>query len=220
MLRQMNKYLVYRHIRLDKNEPFYIGIGNEKRPYEKRRRNKYWKNIINKTEYKIEILFNDLTWGQACEKEKELIQLYGRKDLSLGTLVNLTDGGDGTLNTISWNKGKSGLFKHSDETKKHLSELRKNKPLTEKQIESLKNRKKTQYWLGKKLSDEHRNKLSIKATGRKAANKDVLKYSEELIRQIQNDYIPFKFGTIKLSQKYNIPTSTIERYLKINLRNG
>ena len=156
----MSNYVVYRHIRLDKNEPFYIGIGNEKRPYEKRRRNKYWQNITFKSNYKIDILFNDLTWGQACEKEKELIQLYGRKDLSLGTLVNLTDGGDGTLNTISWNKGKSGLFKHSDETKKHLSELRKNKPLTGKQIESLKNRKKTQYWLGKKLSDEHKAKLA------------------------------------------------------------
>lgn len=89
--------VVYRHIRVDKNEPFYIGIGdNKKRAYSHRSRNKYWKNIA-KQGYEVEILFDDLTWEQACEKEKEFITLYGRKDLNTGTLVNLTDGGDGAL---------------------------------------------------------------------------------------------------------------------------
>lgn len=210
----MSNYVVYRHIRLDKNEPFYIGIGNEKRPYEKRRRNKYWQNITFKSNYKIDILFNDLTWEEACEKEKEFIRLYGRKDLSLGCLVNLTDGGDGTLNTISWNKGKKGLYYHSEEIKKHLSDLRKNKPLTDKQIEALKNRKKSTYWSGKELSKEHKNKIAIKAIGRQSKNKGCYKYDIKLINKIKADYIPYKFGTIKLSKKYGIPTTTIERYIK------
>lgn len=213
----MNNYVVYRHIRLDKNEPFYIGIGNEKRPYEKRRRNKYWQHIIAKSNYKIDILFNNLTWEQACDKEKEFIKLYGRKDLSLGCLVNLTDGGDGTLNTISWNKGKKGLYKHTEETKKYLSELRKNNPLTENQIHGYKNRKNMNYWQGKKLSNDHKNKLSEKAKGRKSNLKGILKYDTELIKRIQQDYIPYEFGSIKLSKKYGIPTSTIERYLKVKL---
>lgn len=29
----MNKYYLYRHIRLDKNEPFYIGIGTKRNRY-------------------------------------------------------------------------------------------------------------------------------------------------------------------------------------------
>lgn len=211
----MNNYLLYRHIRLDKNEPFYIGIGNEKRPYEKRRRNKYWQHIIQKTNYKIEILFNDLTWKEACEKEKEFIKLYGRKDLLLGTLVNMTDGGDGTLNTISWNKGKKGLFKHSEETKKKLSEDKKGKPLTKNQINSFKIRKKSNYWLDKKLSEEHKLKLSKSKIGKNSINKGVYKYNDELIKKIQLDYIPYVFGTIKLSKKYGVPTSTIERYIKL-----
>lgn len=34
---------LYRHIRLDKNEPFYIGIGSNKaRCYTKKTRNKHW----------------------------------------------------------------------------------------------------------------------------------------------------------------------------------
>lgn len=76
---------------------FYIGIGdNEKRAYSQRSRNRHWKNIAKKG-YEVEVLFEDLTWEQACEKEKEFIALYGRKDLGAGTLVNLTDGGDGAL---------------------------------------------------------------------------------------------------------------------------
>jgi len=49
---------VYRHIRLDKNEPFYIGIGkidNYKRAYLKSIRNVIWKQIVNKTNYDIYI---------------------------------------------------------------------------------------------------------------------------------------------------------------------
>ena len=92
---------VYRHIRLDTNEVFYIGIGkSSSRAYSKKNRNLHWKNIINITNYDIQIIFEDLTWEQACEKEKEFIKIYGRKDLKNGTLCNLTDGGDGTINTL------------------------------------------------------------------------------------------------------------------------
>lgn len=89
--------VVYRHIKLDKKEPFYIGIGKEhSRAYSHKGRNKVWKNIA-KQGYEVELLFENLTWDQACEKEKEFIALYGRKDLKTGILVNLTDGGDGAL---------------------------------------------------------------------------------------------------------------------------
>ena len=91
--------VIYRHIRLDKNEPFYIGIGKtDKRAYCKKQRNKLWYNIVNKSEYIVEIVMDNLTWEQACEKEKEFISIYGRKDLGKGTLVNMTDGGDGNNN--------------------------------------------------------------------------------------------------------------------------
>jgi predicted GIY-YIG superfamily endonuclease len=53
--------------------------------------------------------------------------------------------------------------------------------------------------------------------GKTPKNKGVFKYSNEIIEKIQKDYIPNVFGTIKLSKKYNIPTSSVERYLKITL---
>lgn len=88
--------VVYRHITRDTNEVFYVGIGKtEKRAYYKsRERSTFWHNVAKKG-YEVEILFEDLTWDEACEKEKEFILLYGRRDLGEGTLVNMTDGGDG-----------------------------------------------------------------------------------------------------------------------------
>ena len=94
----INNWYVYRHIRLDKNEPFYIGIGcrkNYTRAYDKgKRRSIFWNNIVKKTEYEIEILFDNVSMDFACKKEKEFIFMYGRIDLDNGTLCNLTIGGD------------------------------------------------------------------------------------------------------------------------------
>jgi hypothetical protein len=93
---------LYRHIRLDRNEPFYIGIGSDddysfKRAYDKKSRNRYWSSIVAKTEYEVDILMTDMSWEEACKKEIEFIKFYGRKSINEGTLVNMTDGGDGML---------------------------------------------------------------------------------------------------------------------------
>jgi len=131
--------IVYRHIRLDKNMPFYIGIGKtEKRAYQKKYRNNIWHSIINKTDYEVEILFDNISWEEACEKEKEFINLYGRIDLETGFLANQTDGGDGNNNLSiekrkrisEANKGnKYGLgYKHTIEERKKISEGLKGKP--------------------------------------------------------------------------------------------
>lgn len=107
---QINKhYYLYRHIRLDKYEPFYIGIGTKtksdiKNNYYSRslekRRNNLWQKIYKKTSIKIEILFECDDYSLITNKEKQFIKLYGRKDLKTGTLTNLTDGGELNNNRI------------------------------------------------------------------------------------------------------------------------
>lgn len=127
---------VYRHIRLDKNEPFYIGIGSDsryKRANERTRRNQMWKRIVAKTNYDIEILFDDISWGHAKEKEIEFISLYGRKDNGTGILSNMSDGGDGELNKV-----------FTPEYRRKLSEANKNRIISESQKEKLR-----KYRLGK-----------------------------------------------------------------------
>lgn len=145
--------IVYRHIRLDKNEPFYVGIGKtEKRAYSIHGRNKLWKNIILKTEYRVDILFDDLTWHDACEKEKEFIKLYGRDNLRTGTLCNLTDGGDGAFGSVC-----------SDERREKVSNsmIGKNK--------------------GKKLSEAQKLKISQSLKGKKYTNQQIKDFS--LVKQ-------------------------------------
>jgi len=98
--------VVYQHRRLDNNKVFYIGIGiNAKRAYSDRNRNKHWHNIVNKFGYDVDVLISGISYQDACDIEYGMVVDYGRIDLGNGDLVNLTDGGKGSVN-----------FKHSKET--------------------------------------------------------------------------------------------------------
>lgn len=136
-------YYLYRHIRLDKNEPFYIGIGkriNEEiikytytRSMQTTRRNRFWKNIVAKTDYEVEILFESETKDEIIKKEIEFITLYGRKDLGTGTLCNLTNGGEffeGFVQTeelrIKRSKSAKGRKCSKNTTDKRTNTIRKN----------------------------------------------------------------------------------------------
>jgi hypothetical protein len=156
--------IVYRHIRLDKNEPFYIGIGSGlRRAFIKGGRSKYWNSIVSKTDYEVQILFDDLTWEEACEKEIELIALYGRKDLGLGTLVNMTDGGQYHLNLSEESRIKmrnSHLGKkQSEETKEKKNRLLRGRVKSEETRLNMSIAQKGR--IGKKHSEETKEKISI-----------------------------------------------------------
>jgi hypothetical protein len=88
--------IVYIHKRKDTGQIFYVGIGKkESRAYTNWGRNNYWKDLVGKIEYSIEIIKNNISWEEACQIEKELIKSIGRKDMDLGPLVNKTNGGEG-----------------------------------------------------------------------------------------------------------------------------
>jgi hypothetical protein len=163
--------ILYRHIRKDKNEPFYIGIGKtEKRAYFIHNRNKHWKNIAEKG-FDVQILFDDLSWEDACKKEIEFIKLYGRKDNGSGILCNMTDGGDGQLGNTH-NLGKKRI---NPEFKKRMSEIAKNRTYSEETREKMRLAK-----LGKKRPErtlEHRLKLSIVQKGKKITEEHRLNIS-------------------------------------------
>ncbi len=108
MIQEEGQHYLYRHIRLDNNQVFYVGIGTKQKiklykrafEYSKGRRTSHWKNVVDKTKYKVDILLESDNYEFIKEKEKEFITLYGRKDLGSGTLINMTDGGDGVLGRI------------------------------------------------------------------------------------------------------------------------
>lgn len=174
---------VYRHIRLDKNEPFYIGIGSDEngkhiRAKNKSTRSSYWKKIVGKTDYRIEILFDDLTWEEAQEKEIEFIKLYGRLNNGTGILVNLTDGGGGCVgykHTQDWLNKLSVIrknFRYSEESKRKISESRTGFKVTGIELERLKERMaknsgENHFMYGKKHSEETKRKISEARKGKK-----------------------------------------------------
>lgn len=160
------KYFVYRHIRLDKNIPFYIGVGTKtsytntfneihRRAFVRFGKNLIWKRIIAKSEYKIEIVLESNNYEYILGKETEFIKLYGRKDLNTGSLANLTDGGIGNKNMPK--------RKCSEETKKKMSDSSKgvSKSKDHKMaLSEAKLKNPVRYWKGRTFSDEHKLKLS------------------------------------------------------------
>lgn len=115
------------------------------------------------------------------------------------------------------NRAANGfLHKPSDETKEKISKAKKGKKLTEEQKKNL-SLASTKYWLGKKFTDEHLKNMSENRKGIPNKYKGIVKHDIELIKKIQADYIPYVFGTIKLAKKYGIPSSTVERYVKMKL---
>jgi len=163
---------LYRHIRLDKNEPFYIGIGSyPKRAYSNRDRNKYWKNIVNNFGYEVDIVLDDLTWEEACKKEKEFISLYGRFQFG-GILCNMTDGGDGGFGVIVSEETKekkriiSKTKSISAETREKMAAKLRGRVLPEWQkkilSEAAKNRKRKTDWCNKPIEQYDLNGNFIK----------------------------------------------------------
>lgn len=155
----MKEYYLYRHIRPDKNEVFYIGIGgtNTRRAWETRYRNSLWNNVVNKNKgnYIVEILFTNLTKEEACLKEIEFIALYKRRQDG-GTLTNFQLGGD----------LKSGYIM-SNEQKLVISKFHKGNT----------------YALGFKWSQEDKEKMSLQRRGRVGPNRGK-SFSEETKRNM------------------------------------
>lgn len=151
--------IVYIHKKYSDDLVFYVGIGKTiKRAYSNVNRNKFWKHTVEKHGYTVEILKDNITWEQACLIEKELILKFGRKDLKTGSLVNLTNGGEGVLN-----------YTYTDDVKSKMSLLKKGKQSPRKGI---KLSQETKYKIsnskkGTKFSDIHKLKISEGNKGKK-----------------------------------------------------
>ena len=189
-LNKENNCILYRHVRLDKNEIFYVGIAKRKnRPYESGpRRSSFWNKIVSKTKYEVEILFDNLSWSQAKEKEIEFIKLYGRKDLNTGTLVNMTDGGDGSLNPCLSTRLKiSEKSKNKIWTDESRDKLSKSKSGVNHHMYGLTGDKSPAY--GKKHSQETKDKISKSRLGFVVDREVVNKIADKLRGRKRNPNI-------------------------------
>lgn len=107
-------FYIYRHIRPDTGDVFYIGLGRYQKKWKYQRahttknRNIYWQRIVDKCEghFIVNILLDNLTQTEAETKEKLFIMTYGRSDLGLGKLCNMTNGGEGVTELSQESRNK------------------------------------------------------------------------------------------------------------------
>lgn len=196
--------VVYKHIRKDTNEVFYIGIGKtEKRAYNKTKRNSYWKRIVDKHDYDIVLIETDVSWETACELERKLIKEYGRYDLGLGSLVNMTDGGDGTVGIV--------VLKETKQKMRDSAKFRNAKPPSRKGAKHSKEtiQKQKEAKIGKKLnpfSEQHKQKIAESIVGKKhseEAKQKMKKPKSELHIQNMRESRLKWWANKKLNNAYN-----------------
>lgn len=90
----MNNYYVYEWIRLDTNEPFYVGMGHSNRCYQLTRGNNYhFNNIVKSIPVAVNILHDNLDEQTAFGLEVWYIREY--RDIIGYNLTNINDGGEG-----------------------------------------------------------------------------------------------------------------------------
>lgn len=83
--KKLKDYYVYTYIN-ENQIPYYVGMGKNNRVVQKHR-------YVTVPPFEQIIVNDGLTQQEAWDKEVELIALYGREDLGLGSLKNLTNGG-------------------------------------------------------------------------------------------------------------------------------
>lgn len=207
---------VYRHIRLDKNEPFYIGIGsqdNYSRAYSKSSRNNHWHNIVKRAGYEVQIMLDELSWEESQLKEIEFISIYGRRDNG-GILCNRTDGGEGA----------TGLLV-SEETRRKQSLKKKGKPSVRKGIKipqyiidaMAKGREGKDVWnKGKKLSDSQIEKMRQAMKGKPSPMKGKC-HSEELKQKWSKERKGVSAWNKGMKGQYKMPNQVKRRKIVIQL---
>lgn len=131
----MWQHYVYLHRKTDSGEPFYVGKGKVKRgrierPHATAKRSIIWQRTAAKHGVTVELVASCLDDAMAQEIEKAYIKEIGRRDLGLGPLVNLTDGGDGHANLVI-----------SERVRKIRSDLAK-RPRSEAWVASIRNARK------------------------------------------------------------------------------
>ena len=175
-------FYVYHYCDPESGTPFYVGKGKGRRAYVhltacKRPKHccydaffykKLRKMLSKGIEPTIEIIQRFSKSEEALKFEVSDIKRIGRRNLGLGPLTNLTDGGEGSLGYVI-----------SNETKQKISNA-----LLGRVISKETRQKMGDFQRGKKYSEETRRKMSEASRGRQHTKETRRKIGEALHKPI------------------------------------
>ena len=156
-----NHFYTYAYLREDRT-PYYIGKGKGERVYKKS------KNDIRppKDKSRILILKNNLSEEEAFNHEKYMISIFGRKDLGTGILHNRTDGGEGSSGVLQTEETKlkrSNALKgipRPEDVKVKIGEKNKGRTQSQEVRDKIRETHKgNKYWVGKKHTENSKQKM-------------------------------------------------------------
>lgn len=194
----MNNYVIYIHTNKFNNKK-YVGMtsnikkrwrnnGLAYRPAKNKKQLPFW-NAINKygwENFSHEIVEENLTHKEACERERYYIELYNTRDNACG--YNVAEGGTGGRVYIEHPRGMLGKT-HSEEWKRQQSERIKGENNPAYGEAWFKENEHPKSFLGKHHSDESKKKIS------EALKK--IKHACQPVKVISPNGEEFDFDSIK-----------------------
>lgn len=184
-------YYTYMWLRED-GTPYYVGKGKGNRAYIKH----YGRSVVSKAPPKERIVvYLELSEEEALKTEAALIWYYGRKDLGLGILRNLTDGGE--------NPPPGHRFKpHSEYTKKLISRKNKGRKRTPEAIERHSKRMMgTQYHLRTDISTQDIVRRYAAGESSSQIAKSLGIYKSTVLRRLRRSGTKARKGTNQFTQE-------------------
>jgi group I intron endonuclease len=209
--------ILYFHINNTTGDVFYVGIGKMYRQNVTSTRSQLWKNTASKYGFTPIIMKKNLTVEEASMLETFWINVFGRKDLGEGLLVNHTNGGG--VNETGRKQSKEQIenrIRHNTglkRTSEQIERIRHGNLGLKRSDES--KRKMSEARIGKKHSYEHRFKISQSNKGKIVSDDTIKKLSKKVIAFDLKGNLVGEYSSVKSAAEIlNIQKTGISKVLK------